>query len=502
MEHDEPLMTGHVRRETRELHLLLDAGRVVEANTLFNEIMARAPADNGDQAQRAAMLVDRAVSAWRLRRISLALELAAEGWTDLESQAPEGTAAAQTLGLLGYLLEGIGNRRASLDMLRLSVQVARSADDPATLAYCLQRLAGCLNLRAIDGPEHEAKTIFCEARGLAEEGLAVPECDDRVRRALTAAYSRSLAGLGALDAAERMARQALALGEQADDRWCLAVSNWVLAVVRHQQRRLTDARTMARRALIEVERINDNSLLLRVSLDMADICAELGDDVGESEALRRSVEAGRMAMETLQSGLLQALTQRRVAVQAQRAATAAQEAASRDPLTGLANRHALERAAPLLLERTAARGKVPWLMLIDIDWFKGINDDAGHAAGDATLREIAQLLRTECRAEDLIARWAGDEFLVLVTDTTRDEQDVGPLIAERIRAAVAGHDWTIVFGTARRPTVSIGVAAGPTTLDQLFAEADAALYRAKRRGRNRVEVHPPVNGNGQAATGH
>ena len=63
-------------------------------------------------------------------------------------------------------------------------------------------------------------------------------------------------------------------------------------------------------------------------------------------------------------------------------------------------------------------------------------------------------------------------------------------MAERIRAAVDGHDWTMVLGTARRPTVSIGVAAGPAKLDQLFAAADMALYRAKRHGRNRVEVEP------------
>ena len=188
-------------------------------------------------------------------------------------------------------------------------------------------------------------------------------------------------------------------------------------------------------------------------------------------------------------GLGQALEQRRVAVQAQRLATAAQEAAVRDPLTGLVNRLGLQRQAPGLLAETAAQGRIPWLVLLDVDWFKDVNDFAGHAAGDATLQEVAHLLRRECRADDLICRWAGDEFVVLLVDDAEDSRHAGPVVAERIRAAVDRHDWRLVLGCTRRvPTVSIGVAGGPAKLDHLFAAADIALYRAKRAGRNRVET--------------
>src|SRR5262249_6713821 len=148
----------------------------------------------------------------------------------------------------------------------------------------------------------------------------------------------------------------------------------------------------------------------------------------------------------------QALAQRRLAVRAQRLAMAAQEAAARDPLTGLANRLGLERTAPGLLERTTSRGLVPWLVLRDLDRFKRVNDDARHAAGDAALREIARLLRHECRADDLVARWAGDEFVVLLADAS-DDRHAGPAVAERIRLAVEHHNWTIMFAAARRPTV-------------------------------------------------
>jgi diguanylate cyclase (GGDEF)-like protein len=151
-----------------------------------------------------------------------------------------------------------------------------------------------------------------------------------------------------------------------------------------------------------------------------------------------------------------------------------------------------------MLAAAAEEGRTAWLVLVDVDWFKGVNDDAGHAAGDAALREIAQLLRHECRSDDLVARWAGDEFVVLLGDAS-GERDAGPVVAERIRAAVANHDWTIVLGTVRRPTVSIGVASGPTELDELFAAADLVLYQAKRQGRNRVAVYQPLADIGQLA---
>lgn len=490
MEQRDPLVAGQIPRLDREVRALLNAGRLPEANSLFDEVVTKV-SPGADRWVRSAVLVNRAVMAWRLGRIPLALELAAEGWTDLDADRSDSPAVAQTMGSLGYLMEGIGNRRAALDMLRLSVQVARRAGNTDTLAHCLQRLGGSLNFRACSGPPAAAPAIFEEALAYLDEGLGIVK-DEVHRRALMGAFGRSLAGVGQLEKAEEIAEETLRLAVDATDLWGISVGNWVLAVVRREQGDFDEARTHAARAVANAERINDTSLLLRFSTELADICHALGDAVGEAEALRRSMAASRTATETLQEGLGQALEQRRVAVQAQRLAVAAQEAAARDPLTGLANRLGLERAAAALLESTAARGRVPWLVLVDVDWFKSVNDDAGHATGDAALREIAALLRRECRSDDLVARWAGDEFVVLLGDTGPN-MDVGPNVAERIRAAVDGHDWTMVLGAVRRPTVSIGVAAGPAKLDQLFAAADMALYRAKRHGRNRVEVEPSVD---------
>jgi diguanylate cyclase (GGDEF)-like protein len=497
VEQDQPLTPGRLPGADQEVRRLLEAGRFPEANALFDSIVGRNDGTS-DRAIRASLLVSRAVIAWRLGRIPLSLELAAEGWTEFDAAKAAGPAAAYTLGQLGYLLEGLGNRRAALDTLRMSVRYAREAHDTVVLAGNLQKLGGLLNFHAAESQAEQAKSCFEEARTVLAEGLGLG-AEEHMHRALLGAYGRSLAGLGELSAAAEAGRQVLRLGMHSDDKWAAAVGEWVLAIVGRIKGDLVEARTMAARAVTNAEQIADTSLLLRFSTDLADICAELDDPVGEATALRLSVAAARKSADTLREGLGQAMEQRRLAAVAQRMAMAAQEAAARDPLTGLANRLGLQRTAPAMLSRALDDGRTPWLVLVDVDWFKSVNDDAGHAAGDAALREIAQLIRRECRSADLVARWAGDEFVVLLGDASGD-RDAGPVVAERIRAAVANHDWTMVLGSARRPTVSVGVASGPNTLDDLFAAADLVLYQAKREGRNRVAVYQQLTDIGQLAS--
>ncbi|PKW14166.1 GGDEF domain-containing protein [Saccharopolyspora spinosa] len=481
-------MVGHLPAQDRHVRLLLDSGRFAEANAAFDELLAAGANHVDEQWIRPTVLVHRASVAWRLERIPLALELIAEGWTDLDVDRPEGAAAAHTISMLGYLLDTIGHRGPALKLMALSVQIARESGDQAALAHCLSREGNARVFRAVTRPDDSGAAQFALARSLFDESQALSK-PGQVKRSALAGFARALAGVGDTAAAEKAALQALALGRAADDWYTASVANWVLAVVRRDQGRLEEARTFASRALDGAETIRDTMLMMQFSLDLAAICEELSDPVGESAALRRTVAAGSTAVDVLQEGLGQALEQRRVAVQAQRMAVAAQEAALRDPLTGLTNRLGLERRAPMLLESTAAAGRVPWLLLLDVDWFKDVNDLAGHTAGDVVLQEVAQLLRRECRADDLLCRWAGDEFVVLLVDASEESRDAGPIVAERIRAAVHRHDWQLVLGwTTRPPTVSIGVAAGPANLEHLFAAADIALYRAKRAGRNRWEI--------------
>lgn len=176
------------------------------------------------------------------------------------------------------------------------------------------------------------------------------------------------------------------------------------------------------------------------------------------------------------------------------AKSVAERLAQTDPLTGVLNRRAFfERLEREFLK--AERSQRPLsLLMLDIDFFKKLNDTHGHLAGDAVLRNIAQVMQSACRAYDDVSRFGGEEFCILLADT--------PLIdavefAERLRVILA--ETVITHGEQRLfVTVSIGVAQqGPRTPDMttLIECADQALFEAKRTGRNRVQ--PTMNRNGE-----
>jgi diguanylate cyclase (GGDEF)-like protein len=157
-----------------------------------------------------------------------------------------------------------------------------------------------------------------------------------------------------------------------------------------------------------------------------------------------------------------------------------------DGLTGLANRRQCEETLADELARVDRFGGSLAVVVADLDWFKDVNDRFGHPSGDTVLREFAALLSETLRDVDLAGRWGGEEFLLILPGT---DLDGGVQVAERIRAALAGRIVLAVDGTPIPITSSFGVAATPParTGSELFAAADAALYEAKRAGKNRVE---------------
>jgi diguanylate cyclase (GGDEF)-like protein len=164
------------------------------------------------------------------------------------------------------------------------------------------------------------------------------------------------------------------------------------------------------------------------------------------------------------------------------------ETAQRDPLTGLGNRRHLDRRCAELLPQAQRLGEPLVLALIDIDHFKSVNDAFGHAAGDAVLVSLAQLLRENTRAGDVLARFGGEEFVMLLPGMQAERAIE---VCERLRERVAAYPWAAAAadGSDLAVTVSIGmVAAPPYDLTTLMARADAALYAAKRSGRNRMVV--------------
>jgi len=156
-----------------------------------------------------------------------------------------------------------------------------------------------------------------------------------------------------------------------------------------------------------------------------------------------------------------------------------------DPLTGANNRAAMDMVLQREVE-LARRNKQPLsVLLLDIDFFKLVNDTYGHSAGDLCLQAVAGCVQDSIRGSDLLFRCGGEEFLVLLSQT---RQDGATLLAERVRQNVA--ELTLKATGGERISVSLGVSEmlGEDTVQSLFERTDKALYKAKRTGRNKVEV--------------
>ncbi len=163
------------------------------------------------------------------------------------------------------------------------------------------------------------------------------------------------------------------------------------------------------------------------------------------------------------------------------------EMAITDALTGLHNRRYMETHLAALTEQAAQRGKPLAVLILDIDFFKSINDGHGHDAGDDVLREFAVRIRKSIRNIDLACRYGGEEFVIAMPET---DLAVAAMVAERIRRRIAGEAFSIQQGATHLDvTLSIGIAAlggAGDTAAAMLKRADQALYRAKRDGRNRV----------------
>lgn len=206
------------------------------------------------------------------------------------------------------------------------------------------------------------------------------------------------------------------------------------------------------------------------------------------EALPKSASAGSSSMEQqlADTGKLLELASKRLVEQQRQfedIIQSLQQQAERDGLTGLYNRRKFNAVCGNEILRGRRYDLPLSLIMVDIDRFKCINDTFGHLVGDQVLVEVAHLLADRMRESDTLARWGGEEFMILAPHTGLSQALV---LAEQIRGVVEGNR----FSTAGKLTCCLGVTqqCDNDTVDWLIHRADTALYHAKNNGRNRVEV--------------
>jgi diguanylate cyclase (GGDEF)-like protein len=163
-----------------------------------------------------------------------------------------------------------------------------------------------------------------------------------------------------------------------------------------------------------------------------------------------------------------------------------------DTLTGLYNRRYFMELAQGPLDKAKRFNNHCYAMMMDLDFFKVVNDSYGHLAGDEVLKNAANVMKNTLRSYDLLCRYGGEEFVVLVADTTKEAV---LHLAERIRESVAA--TPAIYNSTKIPvTISIGISANcpADTIESMIDKADKALYMAKKAGRNRVILYDEKNG--------
>lgn len=382
----------------------------------------------------------------------------------LKQQLGDDRGHAITLSNIGLTYRNQADYGHALDCFEQAIGIARKLGDRSVEAHVLEEIAG---LYLASGNPVAALSFFRESVEVARasDGLFA-EVDSRI------GIGNALVALGRADEASSELEEVLALAQRIDSRWLifrahLALSEAYEAAGDHAQA-LEHFRAYHR---VEDE-VFSAEAERRIQFTIAQVEVERSER--EAELLRTKNDELSAANEE-KARLLEVLRQQ---------AEELERLSREDALTGLFNRRHVDAALALEWERARRFGRDLSVAVADVDHFKAVNDRFSHAVGDEVLRRVAEILRAGTRAVDVVGRWGGEEFVLLLVETP-PERAAG--LCEKLRAAVEAHDWPAV-APGLAVTLSLGVAGSGEAADPaaLLAAADARLYQAKRAGRNRV----------------
>ena len=387
---------------------------------------------------------------------------------------------------LAICLERMGDSWQALRVL--NDVMARHGDGPPSfgMLYTLNGIVATAigafhRVRDID--YSEAVDLLITARDAAER--AVPMLDrfanQLYRAALTGNLGEILIYQGELDAADRHLRGALAWAEEIDaaahrDRIRATIGAWMLA-----SGQADEALEWLEQLVDDLDEDGTHSTRVRAHHTAHLAARELG---WYDRALDHLTEYERLERQRTTSQLRSASELFVTRTEAEAEAERHRYSAERDPLTGLANRRRLNRVLTDL--NPTADEPTPYaLAMVDVDHFKSINDELGHAVGDSVLVELAQILLDGVGEHDVVVRYGGEEIVIVFPGAGAD---TAAFRCERLRSVIEQHEWADL-PAGRSLTVSMGIASTPHTApERVVGAADRAMYAAKRSGRNQVRV--------------
>jgi diguanylate cyclase (GGDEF)-like protein len=449
-----------------------------------------------DDLQRAAGLARHARIELLSRRIDAAMDEAVEAASLLDPALPPSSLLVDTLGTLAGVLADLELMPLALDYQRRSHEAAiAAAADPNALdpedgdpmvvvagtatrlgELCAELGEGLLD----DGAPESATPHFAEARRLAERALELLPPDAPGLVAAQVVHGWALVGLGEHAAATGPLRAAVRITSATADRAQLASAQLALG---RALRRQGDLRPADEHLVSALNLATEHGLPRLRRAALRELCTLHADQADAGRALPYlqaylSDELDRV--DERRTRWVELFGRRKSLLETERAAGQLRRQAYEDPLTHLPNR----RYAEARLDGLLSAGAAPALAVVDVDRFKEVNDAIGHPGGDAVLRIVGELLIAGVRDTDEVCRWAGDEYVILLPDTTAEQAERA---LERTRRKVAAYDWD-ELGLPFPVTISVGIASAARGDDRrtLFAAADGVLYDAKRSGRDRV----------------